>query len=281
MVNIYNKQKFGLEIEFYGALKKDIQYILDKNGLKDKGWVIVKEETISCEYSSDYIGEINSPILTNNKEDLEDIKKMLQILQYEGATSNHKCGSHIHFDAERFTWENVRSLQNLVLLYMCYEDIIFKYSGGRYPNIREGAALYAKPLMENIKMRDVKTYFYDEVDYSDLCYSFISNKDRNYSLNLLNLVGSGINTIEFRSPNGTLDEFIWLNNINTFGLMLDYSTRMSSEVRDFLYNEIKRKKAIGFDPEFTNLDKANEFINLITFKEEDKNNFIKQYKKDF
>jgi hypothetical protein len=281
MINISKRQKFGVEIEFYGALRRDIEYILERNGLKAKGWIVKPEETIDCDFGSDYIGEINSPILTSTKEDLEDLKKMLEILQYQEARSNQRCGSHIHFDAERFTWDNVRSLQNLVLLYMCYEDVIFKYSSGRFPNIRKGAEQYAKPLMNTVKMQDVKTFFYDEISYEDLCYLYIEKTHKDVSLNLLNLRGNGLNTIEFRSPDGTLDYSIWLNNINTFGLMLDYATKMPYEVREYLYKEIKRKKQIGFDPEFTNLDKANEFINLITFREEDKNNFIKQYKKEF
>ena len=289
MLSFKNYQKFGVEIEFYGSFingpsREDVKYILKKEGYIDLGWEVKKEEVMDCDEPSDYCGEVTSPILFNNIDDLKDLKNVLKLIRNTGARSNQRCGAHIHFDAERLTHDNVRALQNLLLLQMCYEDIIFKFAAGKMENIRRSAHSHAAPLIEKISNENIKKYLYEDIDYYEFYYSFVEgvqNSSRNFSLNLSNLRPSGLNTVEFRIPDGTLDENIWFNNINVFGLMIDYAIKMDSDEKDYLYKEIKRKKAIGFDPEFTNLDKAKEFINKIKKNEEDEISFLKQYQKRF
>lgn len=276
MINFKNNQKFGIEIEFYGVLREKVQFELQKQGFIDKGWIVKPEFIISGEENNDYKGEINSPILSN---DIDDLKQVLKILKNFEAKSDYNCASHIHFDASRLNYDNVYYLQNLMLLFLAYEEIIFKYSAGEMQNIREYAFTHAKPLMLQLDY-EIEEYFYSDIDYTDFYY-YIEQSDRKSSLNLSNLRHSGLQTIEFRTPNGTLNDFIWQNNINTFGLMIDFATKMDCISREFLYEEIKKQKTLGFDDEFINLKKAKEFISLIKVNENDEINFLKQYQKTF
>jgi hypothetical protein len=285
MLSFKKYQKFGVEIEFYGIedylTRESVRLKLEKEGYLGKGWEVKKEEDMDCNLGSEYRGEITSPILTNNIEDLKELKAVLEETRNLGARANQRCGAHIHFDAERLTHDNFRFLQNLLLLHMCYEDIIFKFAAGRMEDIRKSAYSHAAPLIEKISYYDLKTFIYEDSSYDDFYFAFVEGASRNFSLNLSNLKNGGINTIEFRIPDGTLDEFIWFNNINVFGLMIDHAIKMDSNEREILYKEILRKKEIGFDPEFTNVDRAKEFINLIKRCETDEISFLKQYQKKF
>lgn len=279
MFNFNKEQKFGVEIEFYGVLRENVNYELKKSGFIDKGWSVKPEQIIQEETRQEYKGEINSPVLSNKLEDLNSLKEVLKIVKSLKAKSDYNCASHIHFDAERLSYDNVYYLQNLMLLFMAYEDILYKYSAGEMNNIRPYAWNCAKPLMLELN-GEVEDYFYNDIDYIDFYY-YIEQSKRDVSLNLINLRHSGLQTVEFRTPNGTLNDFIWQNNINTFGLMIDCAIRMSDETRQYLYKEIKRKQIIGFDDEFININKAKEFTNLISVSETDEINFLKQYQKRF
>jgi hypothetical protein len=285
MLSFKNYQKFGVEIEFYGIedylTRENVKLHLENKGYFGKGWIVKPEEDMNCSVGTDYRGEITSPILTNSIEDLKDLKNVLEEVRNLGARSNQRCGAHIHFDAERLTHDNVRFLQNLLLLHMCYEEIIFKFAAGKMENIRKSVNAHASPLIEQMSYYDLKRFIYEDVDYDDFYHIFIDGASRNASLNLSNLRNGGLNTIEFRIPDGTLDEFIWFNNINVFGLMIDHAIKMDSNERDYLYKEALKRKELGFDPEFTNVDRAKEFINLIKRCETDEISFLKQYQKKF
>ena len=88
------------------------------------------------------------------------------------------------------------------------------------------------------------------------------------------------NTVEFRSPNATIEEIVWQNNINAFtklmlaatkGLIdeecLDYKISNFTNY-DFMYKEICLKSVL-------------EFVDLIFDNNLDKIYFLKQYFKDF
>ncbi len=91
------------------------------------------------------------------------------------------------------------------------------------------------------------------------------------------------NTIEFRSPNGTLDNIIWQNNVNFFFKLLIYA-------RSINYNDDLIEKR-----HLTNLDKYNELkwydeiflghalelCDMIFTNNLDKICFLKQYLKSF
>lgn len=281
MLKIDKTQKFGVEIEFYGVPRQMIKAELYQQGLIDKGWKVKEELLIDFEIRNTHKGEVTSKILLNNKEDLIDLKKTLKILKEMRAQSDCMCGAHVHFDAQSIINENVRYLQDLLLLYICYEDVIFKFSAGEDENIRASAWRCAKPVINHYSYDEIEQYLYFDLDFLEFSYSFIEERPRNLSLNLQNIKYGGYNTVEFRSPNGTLDIEIWLNNINLFGSMIEYSKKMPSEVRKYLLSEIQRKKEIPFDAEFIYLKKAHDFIDLIKYDDEHKNNFIKQYQKKF
>ena len=77
-----------------------------------------------------------------------------------------------------------------------------------------------------------------------------------------------LNTIEFRSPNGTLSNIVWQNNINFFiNLLLSCSdNNFDVEKMNFLYDN-------------KNLSTEFDLIDLVYKDELDKMCFLKQYYK--
>ena len=87
-----------------------------------------------------------------------------------------------------------------------------------------------------------------------------------------------VNLIEFRTPNGTDDVWLWQNYINTF-----YNIIRTFEVGSIDYEKIdylyyRLFGTISYDTyEDMHLDKAIEFANIIFNNDRDKLYFIKQY----
>ena len=130
---------------------------------------------------------------------------------------------------------------------MLYEDILNRFFCGEYVNIRKNAK-----------------------EYADLCKNYIIDK----------------NTLEFRRPNGTLEEVIWQNNINVI-IKLILAINSNNFDIDYIINKLKTNKDriinkydSAYDHEL-NLEKALEFVDLFYDNNLDKINFLKQYIKGY
>ena len=89
-----------------------------------------------------------------------------------------------------------------------------------------------------------------------------------------------MNTIEFRSANGTLNHIIWQNNINFYEHFLRYSTNPNFDFDRINY----RMKNQEFSLEYfniINIEEALELADLIFDNNLDKINFLRQYLKNF
>ena len=108
--------------------------------------------------------------------------------------------------------------------------------------------------------------------------------DRYKAVNFTNTNGirdRAIDTIEFRCPNGCIEETIWQNNVNTFTKTLLYSKsdNFDQEFVDFYF---LRKDDCNMEYfYFMDIERALEFADLVFDKELDKMNFLRQYFKDF
>ena len=91
------------------------------------------------------------------------------------------------------------------------------------------------------------------------------------------------NTIEFRSPNGTINEVICQNNVNT-GVCFLLAAKASRVDREYLEHQLKTHpvtEAKTLLYRYINLNKALEFCDLVFEEDIDKMYFLKQYLKDY
>lgn len=292
LLSISKKQQFGIEIEYLNSEKNKVEdrlYHAFVNKELNHDWHYDAEDTIEHPFGFDYAGELVSPILHNQIKDLKEIKYACELLQNLRAMTDGQCGGHIHFDykilddenqTEVFTKKLVDNLRKLILLQLNYEDVLFRYAAGTDQVIREAAKVFAIPLNQVLTLRDIKKYLYDEVTTKDFSL-WIKSWSRNYALNLRRLVDKkNAKTIEIRFPNGTLNEEIWRNNINFFGLVLEYVPKMPFEVKEKLYhNVIVNKQYFHLNCQRLNLVKARELAELVLDEEQDKKTFMKQYRK--
>lgn len=267
---------FGIEIEFENApfreIRKKIELLnLDSWFLHDD--ISVQSTTITTKFG----GEISSPILKNSTQDWSELKQICAMLKDSNAVSTSRTGGHIHF-GKQLIKKDLEHWCNFLKLWALFEAITYRFGYGEYLKHRNSASSYARPTSEKILDNIHKVRH-----YQDITSQFA--QDRVYGLNLQNLLDRprAKGTIEFRSPNGTIDESIWQNNVNYFSHFIAYATSQSfdkdlidQKIADFnyytaqlnFYNEIYLKDSLLladliFD---NNLDKAN---------------FLKQYLKEF
>lgn len=279
LLNINPKQSYGVEIEYANVEDKKIRNRIISNFFIYK-WNYHQEISICHDAGSKFTGEIVSPILNNNYNSLQQINEACNVLKDLGAIVTPQCGGHIHFDS-KILERNGRYFQNLLILYLAYENVIYKYASGKDNELRESIGDYATPLLPYIDNGDITNLLQPYYPYEDFIDDFVRGHSRNVGLNLRQLLRGGYNTIEFRMPNGTLDSEIWFNNINTFGLLIEHSKKMTDEERDILIDKIIAYKKNPIDYYLSSDDEALRFIEKIALNEEDKTRFIKQYQKKF
>lgn len=282
---------FGLEMEFvsnYSNLKylfnswEDVVTLQgETSNINYYGdfWQLMYELNLEERINGDYGYELVSPILTDEEDAWEDLKAKCQNL--DNFTINNHCGAHIHFGASQCFSDDPFKLINFFKFYALYEDILTRFACGEYINVRSSARVYAKPIgykiREKLNILNTKPIKMVTTLKTLNTNTMTSVQIDNYVRNYLN--GNSIDTIEFRSPNGTLNPIIWQNNINAFGKFLEYST--SSEFDEAFINHLLSHKPVHYEAyEFINYDKVLQLVDLIFDNIVDKMNFLRQYIKD-
>ena len=88
-------------------------------------------------------------------------------------------------------------------------------------------------------------------------------------------------TLEFRTPNATLNPIIWQNNLNTFVKLLKYTANSSFDMDIVNKRQILNKKLINpYNYNEIPIEEVLEFIDLIFDNNLDKIYFLRQYIKD-
>lgn len=257
-------------------IRKDIEDVLENKSYK------VEEE-----HAIDMGGEITSPILRDSVITWYDIETVCNILKSYNADAS-RVSSHIHI-CSNILGDDVRGWLNFIKIWSCYEDVINRFLYGELLTERSQLREYARPLARYMMLIYNSTdILLKDVDANDVLYSLTSHLDRNVSVNLINIdipvdnenvEGS---TIEFRTPNGTINPIIWQNNVNFLMKLLMYAKSFSfdSEIMKKYYQDDEWMCDLNYYSK-VHLKKALELADLIFDNNLDKIYFLRQYTKSF
>ena len=278
-LNIDDKQRFGVEIEYLNVHSDVIEESVIKN-LKIYNWHYERDFSLEHINGTSYAGELISPILTNNEKDLEQIEEACTVLKKLGAYTDEQCAAHVHLDSAILE-ENGEYFQNFLILYLYYENVIYEFAAGYDLKIRDCAIDFAARLLPEMTYGQLNKLIKPDFTYNDFLKNFVYGEGRNKGVNFRNLLQGEINTIEFRMANGTLNPTIWFNNITVFARLLELAKQMTPAHKLHLYKKVlaQRKELINYY--FYNEEKEYEFLTFISNDKEDRKRFIKQYKKGF
>ena len=287
---------FGIEIEtehFKGTVYDRWPFQLKLNEIVgNNGWESKNDITL------DNGIEIASDILTDNLKTWNDIKNVCAFTSEYLVIGDHSSG-HIHVGAH-ILGENALYWYRLFKLCMIYENIIYRFSYGEYLTHRSMVNSHAKPTALFFKEGLARLTDLD-MPLLDMLYIIQANLDRADSLKNFgnsywhmmcdenyDMYGdynkmTRYCTMEFRSPNGTLNHIIWQNNINFFVKLMKYCK--SNNFNDDILN----RRELDVQSIYDNLcaysriylDQALELSDMIFDNNLDKIYFLRQYLKSF
>ena len=266
---------FGVEIEYEEAERNKVTSYIKKYA---STWNSGRDGSLRSG------GEIRSPILIDERATWLELKKICEYLKKENANTSKRAGAHIHVGTP-VLGNNLEGWRIFLKIVMLYEHIFYRFYYGDKLNGRQNIREYAPPISEELfecldKINRATTveelkYYVPEKRYSSINF----NNVKFYRPKSI----ENKNTIELRCPNGTDEEIIWQNNINTFSKMLLSS---GAKVIDEAFLDYKLKK---FEPNSDSslryneifLKDALEFVDLIFNCNLDKVYFLRQYLKGF
>ncbi len=270
-IDLPDDMSIGIEIESQGRNGRFIKtndYILHQWNVKGD---------ISLDEANGV--EVTSPIMYSNKENSQDIYTVCEMLMKMGQISDESCGGHIHIGSNYFN--NRQSYENLMNIWCNLEEEIYVMSNkeGEIPR----GIKYSTPISESVK-KALNTGQIDVSGQEELDEYIEQLKDvqdiRTRGINLLR-ANNGIQTIEFRISNGTLDAKTWIENINFFGGIMAASKCLADIQlkKEELSNAEKEKLSFlqTIVKSDNSQDKVNAFVNLITDDEEKRKIYINRY----
>ena len=266
--------RFGIEIEF--NMKNYNNY----EGKLSIAQDLMKQKNYNYSYNicieqKNQI-ELVSEVLKDDEKTWDELQKVLSFIISNDGYCNDKNGAHVHICENMFNI-NPKGWLNFFKLWSVFEEDIFMFTNGFKNQTRIGAKLYARIINDICKtiINDFNIFNYINVsalknskryciNFNRLLYT--SNKEYIQIKNIDDY--NVLNTIEFRSPNGTLSNIVWQNNINFFiNLLLSCSdNNFDVEKMNFLYDN-------------KNLSTEFDLIDLVYKDELDKMCFLKQYYK--
>ena len=265
--------QFGLEVEYDKLEKCLVDEFLVFHNIP---WFSYPE--LSLEEG----GEITSPILYDRPYNWSKLKEVCEFLRLCLAQDNEKTGAHIHVGAD-ILGNDMSSWDNLIKMIIAYENIFFRYSSGEQTILRDGYIKFAYPIALEVYER----YFlkYEPVYLGNL--KDILGVEKYQGFNFKNIEDfdledkKGKNTIEFRYPNGTFEEIIWQNNVNTFvKFLLACKKELDMDYIDYRIRETANHFNHGYY-KFIDEEGALHLADQIFDNDFDKACFLRQYYKDF
>ncbi len=276
-LNLPSTITFGIEIEYEGLS----QLVVDKFIEKELSYWTSKSDL-----SLHFGGEIASPIMKDEIKYWQELKKICTYLSKLKADTMHNAGGHIHIGANILD-KDIDAWRHFLKLYTAYENIIFRFCYGDKINARPSLHRYAPPVADIIysqlsNINKTKTI----LELRDLLPIYQKKLALNFkNINFYEYKSKYIkNTLEFRSPNASINEVIWQNNINAFTKMLvASSTKVMDE--EFLDYKLKYEYLPYLGNEYLyneiNLKNVLEFVDLVFDNNLDKIYFLRQYLKNF
>ena len=227
--------------------------------------------------------EINSPILIDNSNNWNNLKRVCSIVSQNGIIGTHS-GGHIHIGTQ-VLGNNTESWLRFIKIWSVYENIIYRFVFGEFLTARPSMLRYAEPMTKDFWKDYQKLKESSSLELRDIIRRI--SHDRYQAVNFNNVSNfnkiEDDNTIEFRCPNGTLDPTIWQNNVNMFVNLLLYSK--SSRYNDDIVESRKKENndrysKLNWYGEIY-LQQALEFCDMVFTNNFDKVYFLRQYLKSF
>lgn len=273
---------FGLEVEFKMDQFNDSY---KANFIDEDNAALTFMEELGYDYNYDVECEINdhielvSPVLTDSAKTWEELDNILTFIKNNDGYYSGKCGAHVHVGKNILNSNS--AWINFFKLWYIFEDDIFRFTNGENYKLRENGDYKAAKIVSVCK-NIIKDYnVFKDIDISYLssnklvavnfpsplkCEDFSNLLKTNSNPKANNI----LNTVEFRSPNGTINPVIWQNNVNFFTkLMLSCANENLDTVKlDYLYNS----------KSYATVD---DLVSFVFNDELDKKCFLRQYYKDF
>ena len=277
-LNLSQDTTFGLEIEFEHTLHEEIKYKLANSILSN--WE-VKHDISLCSGT-----EINTPVLRDSEKNWSDINTLCEIISPLGKIDT-RSGGHIHIGCQELG-SKIENWKHFIELWGIYENIMYRFLDGEHLTSRPSTEHYATPVAK--KYLDVYDKYKDTNEIYALLGTLAINRSQGVNLNNIKIYDLDEqklkNTIEFRSPNGTLNPAIWQNNVNALVRLLDYckdsnydsdtieKRRARNASDNLIYSDLEGYKEIY-------LGQAIELADMVFHTNIEKIYFLKQYIKSF
>lgn len=266
---------FGIELEYQNMSNELTKQYLENNV---STWNFVEEKTL------DKGGEINSPIMFDEIKYWKELRQVCNYLKQNNADVDMGASTHVHVGVQ-VLGSCVDNWRKFIKTYIVYESILSRFFYGDKINPRITLMDYAYPIadilyteIENLnKIENIEElqYIVPRRQFQAVDFRKIRFYDADSIRNL--------NTLEFRSPNGTKEEIICQNNINTITkLLLSPSKNMiDEEYLDYRLNNERISSTTNYSLySDINLDLALELVDMIFDNNLDKIYFLRQYIKD-
>lgn len=272
-LGLSKEMTFGIEIEFEKLPLDKVKKFFEKSGFEKDGWKTKTESRISPG------GEINSPIMTDSKEYWETLKIICNYLR-KGEAETFDSGGHIHVGAHTLGY-GANNLINLLWLYATYEHVLYRFGYGDKLSARPLISTYAKhvrmDILATLKSKDIARGVNDD-------YSIFSSRSQGVNFCNVSRIGQEKfvkdNTVEFRFPNGTINNVIWQNNINTVTKLLMTASNSNLDI-DFLKYRIGEQRITPSSYKEICLRDALDFVDIVFDNNLDKIYFLRQYFRNF
>lgn len=269
-LGIDERISFGVEIEYERALR----LIVDKYiKYKLPGWN--SKEDLSLVLG----GEVTSPVIGDTKKSWEELREICILLKRLNVITSDNAAGHIHIGTQ-ILGDDLNSWRTFAKTYAIYEDILFRFLYGEMQKGRKRIRMYAAPISAMI-INSVDSLNSAET-IRELIWSLpLEQKTKAINFTNINLQNpskrSYKNTIEFRIPNGTVNEIVWQNNINALVKLILAQKDIDEDFLDYQIEHDNLPTRLTYDE--ICLRKALELVDLIFESDIDKIYFLSQYLK--
>ena len=257
----------GIEIESEGEYSSEIPKIILNGQWKSK-----------TDNSLENGVEIVSTILDGSEQDSKEIYQICEFLNGIRQSTSDRCGAHIHIGADFLT--NKQAYINLLEIFGNCEEIIYAISNESGSTIREGISQYCLPIAVKLEKGLENGILDSEEEMRGFIEQLqILQEDRYSGINFMN-IGTSKNTIEFRTPNGTINPDVWIENINLFVGIVRAAQELSviqGKKEEELTDEDKLKIMYFSRLKDFDLDSKDKLDALLSLTVKDKDTYLDRY----
>ena len=226
-------------------------------------WTLKSDPTLTPEDNT----EAASPILQDNEISWNEVGAVCHLLKALGAKATSRCGFHIHIGAKYLKCDG-QAWENLFRIFGETEELVSKISNAENDIMRVGVMTYAQPITKTIQevLSKGSIQLKCQRDLDELSMAFKRNDiGKKASLNLINISNANKNTIEYRTPNGTIDLETIRQTVALSGAILKTALE-HSENPEHKHDEFESL----FERGIPEREKLNRFLSLIFETEEQK-----------